>query len=130
MFVRRAINIAFDTAFLKNKTRTVFGSKTYTNFQNIIIEPHNKVHVHAQCDMESPLAADYDPILWLLHSYADRQFAFWQEVNKLRNTYTKKEIENFEDMGKLLNPFYKPEYNQVRDERIIKKGSEEILEYI
>ena len=44
-FVRRAENIAFDTADLKSKTTSAFIASTFVEFQNDVTEPHNKVHV-------------------------------------------------------------------------------------
>ena len=109
-FVRRAINIAFKTADLKNKTRIAFGTKNFKLFQRDIENPHDKVHDFAHCEMRDLLTASYDPIFWLHHSYVDRVFAFWQELNTLR----KFEIGKFDKMDKSLNPFHRPEYNKVR----------------
>ena len=45
-FVRRAINIEFDTANLKSKTTSAFLAATFEEFQKDVTEPHNKLHVH------------------------------------------------------------------------------------
>ena len=110
MFVRRAINIELDTNELKSKTKKAFFALNFTAFTTPISLPHNDIHNYLRCDMSDTKTAAYDPIFWLHHSYVNRQFAFWQEVNKLR----KRNIGSFEEMSKPLDPFHRQEYNKVQ----------------
>ena len=107
--VRRAENVTWNTAYLKDLVRNAFLEEEYTKYNDILINPHNLVHINAGCEMEATATASYDPIFWLNHAYVDRQLAFWEELNKLRGT----EIGTFDEMDKKLAPFDNEKYNNV-----------------
>ena len=109
-FVRRAKNVEFNTAGLKNKTRRSFGTNSFKLFNRDVENPHDEVHDYAHCEMRDLLTASYDPIFWLHHNNIDRVFSFWQELNILR----KNTIGNFPDMDKSMDPFHRSEYNNVK----------------
>ena len=113
-----------NTERLKNNTRRAFGTTNFRLFQKDIENPHDEVHDFCHCEMKDLLTAAYDPIFWLHHSYIDRLFAFWQELNKLR----KKEIGKFGGKTKFLDPFHWPEYNKVKI-TLENSQSQDVFEY-
>ena len=70
---------------LKKKTKFALGTaRTFEEFNELISLPHNRVHNEAGCDIQSPTTAAYDPIFYLHHAYVDYQWAFFQELQKIR----------------------------------------------
>ena len=82
--VRRAQGIRINVERLQRAYRTAFLKTTFEEFSNQISAPHNELHVSVNCDMLYVETAGYDPVFYLHHAYVDRQFAFWQELQRLR----------------------------------------------
>ena len=82
--VMRARSINIDSSDLKRRTRDALMTETFEDFSNQISDPHGFLHVSMQCDMADLRTASCDPIFYLHHTYVDRQFAFWQELHRLR----------------------------------------------
>ena len=61
-----------------------FGQELYINYDITNQKPHNKVHVSVGGSMAHVATAAYDPIFYLHHSFIDFQYAYWQELQKLR----------------------------------------------
>jgi len=68
----------------RTDVETAFEEDNLRGFSIQINEPHGGIHVTVGCDMGAQETAAYDPIFYLHHSNVDRQFAFWQELQKLR----------------------------------------------
>jgi hypothetical protein len=83
-FAGRAPGIRIDTEELRRTTREAFMEETFEDFSNQMRSPHGLLHVSMGCDMYSIATAAYDPIFYLHHAYVDYQFAFWQELQRLR----------------------------------------------
>ena len=46
--------------------------------------PHNWLHTLVKCDMLDLRTGGYHrPVFYLHHAYMDRQFAFWQQLQRL-----------------------------------------------
>ena len=111
-FVSRGSNIQINKDQLKGMTREAFVQKDYSGFVSEISDPHNDVHVSIGCDMGTVRTAAYDPIFFLHHSYVDYQWAFWQELQRLRGLTEKpQKSQDIEDFGEPLAPFNLPQYN-------------------
>ena len=66
-------------------TKKDFTSKTFEEFSMYISFPHNWLHTFVKCDMLDLRTGGYDrPVFYLHHAYMDRQFAFWQQLQRLR----------------------------------------------
>ena len=83
-FVNRARNITIDNEDLRRGTRDAFDTRTFRDFHDHISLPHNALHLAAGCDMITVGTSSYDPIFFLHHAYVDYQWAFWQQLQKLR----------------------------------------------
>ena len=83
-FVRRAQNIRIDNENLKNLTKDAFEQNKTEDFSDHIAQPHTSLHVTVGSDMIITAVSAYDPIFYLHHAYVDYQWAFWQELQKLR----------------------------------------------
>jgi len=99
----RASGISIDTDSLKRLTRTALRSRSFQSFSENIIWPHNDLHVNMRCDMFSTDTASYDPVFYLHHSYVDYQFAYWQELQRLRELST--DDDTLETHNTPLEPF-------------------------
>jgi len=84
-FVTRHDSIRLNATILKSKTRDALDKKDFIDFSRAIsYGPHGEVHVGGKCDIEEIATAGYDTLFYLHHSYVDYQWAFWQELQKLR----------------------------------------------
>ena len=111
-FVSRGSNIEIKKDQLKRMTREAFIETDYSRFVNAIADPHDDVHISVGCDMGSVETAAYDPIFYLHHSYVDYQWAFWQELQRLRGLSGKPlKSQDIESFGEPLAPFNFSEYN-------------------
>merc|ERR1712177_47099 len=81
---RRGRNIQTNSEDLKAKVRVALEADNYDQFWQRIESPHNDLHVRVGCDMAFTETAAYDPIFYLHHANVDRQFAFWQELQRIR----------------------------------------------
>ena len=116
-FVRRLPNVKIDTEVLKKRSREAFLETNYYRFYIAINTPHNSIHKRIGCEMDNTATAAYDPMFFLHHSYVDFQWAFWQELQRLRgrsvmpletDMYGPYDIQ---ELGKPLRPFNVREYN-------------------
>eukprot|EP00092_Neocalanus_flemingeri_P017751 GFUD01019206.1.p1 GENE.GFUD01019206.1~~GFUD01019206.1.p1 ORF type:complete len:822 (+),score=86.31 GFUD01019206.1:100-2565(+) len=120
--VKRSSSITINANGLKKKTKTAFMATTFAIFHDQISLPHNEVHVSMECEMWDPRTAAYDPIFYLHHAYVDKQFAFWQELQRLRGLSLK--MENHPDLLKSLPPFDNKKFNKLQKTRIFNWGNE------
>jgi len=98
--IRRGININIPSFDLFVDVQTAFEAVDFETFSSLIEGPHNTLHVRMRCDMFAVETAAYDPIFYLHHTNVDRQFAFWQELQRIRN----RDIEH-SDLSIPLQPF-------------------------
>ena len=68
----------------KSYVRDAFDESNFTAFQDYLSTAHNNVHKTVGCDMSMTQTAGYDTLFYLHHSYVDYQWAFWQELQRLR----------------------------------------------
>ena len=83
-YVIKPQNLRVDTEALTEKTRDAFITETFRDFTSQISDPHNFLHRHTGCDMVTTQTSGYVPFFYLHHAYVDYQWAFWQELQKLR----------------------------------------------
>jgi len=74
------------TKHLRKLTETSFCSTCFEEFQFLIQFPHNIVHnsFGDNSNMQSTAISSYDPIFYLHHNYIDRQYAYYQYLQKSR----------------------------------------------
>ena len=81
----------------RSMTEDAMRKTKFVDFQDAIGEgPHGNVHIDLKCDMKPPAIAAYDTVFWLHHSYVDYQWAYWQELQRIRiqqGTATQEETE-------------------------------------
>merc|ERR1712180_347791 len=126
---RRGRNIDTDAEDLKRKTALAFESETYDQFWQRIESPHNDLHVRVGCDMAFTETAAYDPIFYLHHANVDRQFAFWQELQRIRRERgdIRREVD-VTDIRTPLQPFSRRNINPFEKTRRNNLG-EDTLDY-
>jgi hypothetical protein len=100
-FTRRSPGVQMPTAILKLWVRNAFLTDNFADFSWFILQPHNLLHGTIECDMWTTETSAYDPLFYLHHSYVDRQFAFWQELQRLRG----REPEDIPEHKVPLRPF-------------------------
>ena len=84
-FVTRHDSIRLNATQLKSNTKDALDKKYFPDFENAISQgPHGTVHVQSNCDLEQIATAAYDTLFYLHHNYVDYQWAFWQELQRLR----------------------------------------------
>ena len=69
---------------LYTKTKTAFCKKIFLEFDEHIQEPHGTVHVTVGGNMRDINYASYDPIFYMHHMNVDRQYAYYQALQKVR----------------------------------------------
>merc|ERR1712106_951068 len=74
--------------------KTAYKTDSTTPFNYYINKPHNDVHNMVGKDMKVFQTAAYDPIFYLHHSQVDYQYAFWQELQRLRKKPGKFSLKN------------------------------------
>jgi len=67
-----------------NDMMEVYERNNYGGFNAQMKRPHDSVHVEIGCNMGDVGTASYDPLFFLHHAFVDYQFAFWQELQRLR----------------------------------------------
>ena len=102
-FVVRNDSIQINETTLKNQVRDAMDRPNFTAFENDLASPHNNLHDFVRCDMGSLETAAYDTLFYLHHSYIDYQWAFWQELQRLKGKWDPT-IE-FEGFDQPLPPF-------------------------
>jgi len=107
-FIRRASNISIPSDLLKNIAREAFKATDIEEFSSAISVAHNIFHVTANCDMFDLETSAYDPLFYLHHTYVDQQFAFWQELQKLREL----DDPDLQAFDKPLQPFNHTKFNK------------------
>jgi len=71
---------------LKSQVQTAYCiSKTYNKYNTQTQIPHDAVHNWLGGSMPRTSVASYDPIFYLHHSFVDQQYAYWQELQNLRD---------------------------------------------
>jgi len=126
---RRGRNIDTQVEDLKRSVRLAFESETYDQFWRRIEQPHNAFHVRMGCDMAFALTAAYDPVFYLHHVNVDRQFAFWQELQRIRRERNEIETEiDVSDLQTPLEPFNRETINPFEKTRRNSLG-EDTLDY-
>ena len=83
---RRGRNINMRMDDLRRKVDTALSKKHLKHFTIELKDAHNSIHTRVGGDMKSLGRAAYDPIFYLHHNFIDYLFAFWQELQKLRNS--------------------------------------------
>ena len=61
-----------------------FDQKCFKGFEPMIKVPHDTVHRDIGCEMQGEPQAGFDPIFFLHHTFVDYQWAFWQELQRIR----------------------------------------------
>ena len=107
-FVTRTVIEIPLTENLKNQTREAFTQEDFMSFEDSVASPHGLVHKMVGCDMLKPATAAYDTIFYLHHSYVDYQWAYWQELQRLRG-HPEPVDEGLKDP---LPPFDNSKFNQ------------------
>ena len=111
-FASRNATIRIDKEELRRTSKAAFLERDFSGFVNRISTPHDSLHDSIGCDMGTIKTAAYDPLFFLHHSYVDYQWAFWQELQRLRGLGEKplksQDVENF---GEPLAPFNLTQYN-------------------
>ena len=111
-FASRNSTIRINKEQLRSMSKAAFLERDYSSFVNQISIPHDSLHDSIGCDMGTIKTAAYDPIFFLHHSYVDYQWAFWQELQRLRGLEEKPlksgEVEN---LGEPLAPFNLTQHN-------------------
>ena len=62
-----------------------FCQELYLNYDITNQKPHGKVHISVGGSMADIATSAYDPIFYLHHSFIDFQYAYWQELQRLRH---------------------------------------------
>ena len=107
-FVTRHESIQLDLRYLKRFSRDAFDREDFALFENTLGNgPHGSLHVDVKCDMFSVETAAYDTLFYLHHSYVDYQWAFWQELQRLRG-HSDPKIPGFD---RPLAPFDRTRFN-------------------
>ena len=115
---RRGRNININSMDLKSDVSLAFESESYNQFwRRIESPPHNELHVMVGCDMSFVATAAYDPVFYLHHANVDRQFAFWQQLQRLRGSQI-----DFSDLKSNLPPFHRRNINQYEKTRMNSVG--------
>ena len=86
-FVTRDNSIQLNLEYLKNASKDAFEQDDFAIFQEHIDNPHADLHDSMGCDMKPADTAAYDTIFYLHHSYVDYQWAYWQELQRLREEF-------------------------------------------
>eukprot|EP00092_Neocalanus_flemingeri_P013305 GFUD01014340.1.p1 GENE.GFUD01014340.1~~GFUD01014340.1.p1 ORF type:complete len:703 (-),score=114.52 GFUD01014340.1:88-2196(-) len=96
------------TDYFRGLVKTSFKQTNYVQFNQQIVLPHNLIHGLVGGDMGAPYYASYDPIFYLHHSYVDLQFAFYQELQRLRHINVTKKSFCKQGRSAALQPFASP----------------------
>jgi tyrosinase len=56
-------------------------ASTFNDFNSLITQVHDEVHMWMMGTMSDPSWAAYDPIFWAHHTMVDRVWALWQIRN-------------------------------------------------
>ena len=99
---------------LRDYTRQAFEREGFEEFLLQIDNAHSHVHRKATCDMMYTSIAAYNPIFYLHHSYIDYQWAFWQELQRIRGQNDKLKLykDKKEVLQQSLHPFDYAKFNK------------------
>jgi len=117
---RAGNNISERQEWLGNLVETAMELTSFITFNRAIEQPHNQVHIAVGCDMSSIDTAAYDPIFFLHHAYVDYLFAFWQELQKLRDE------EEFDRADSELQEDLEPFDRRINDNQITRENGKGI----
>ena len=121
-FASRSPNITIEKEVQKKNTREAFEMENFREFHNEIAEPHSYLHILVGCEMSVTGTGAYDPIFFLHHSYVDLQFAYWQELQRLRG-HGQPLIDEFHeqmppfDRDEVINGFKNDNHRTLRNNR-------------
>lgn len=82
--------------------------ENYREFTSQLSQPHNMVHNTNPCNLRPTLVAAWDPVFFLHHAYVDMQYAYWQELQRLRGRPVQ-----VPEHSQPLRPFDNPQHNPV-----------------
>ena len=119
-------SVQLDKTTQKNIVRDAFDQPNFTDFQTALNGPHGNVHRDVGCDMGKLATAGYDTLFYLHHTYVDYQWAFWQELQRLRGQ-SDPTIE-FEGFNEPLPPFDSSRFND-NAKTLRNSRSEDTLDY-
>ena len=106
-YVVRDTSVRLDSEDLKSLSQDGFKREDFDSFQRTLDNPHGGVHIMAKCDFEPLETSSYDTLFFLHHSYVDYQWAFWQELQRLRG-HSDPKMPGFDEP---LPPFDNREFN-------------------
>ena len=69
---------------MRRHVKLAYCAKNYSAYNTRTQKPHDIVHNKIGGSMPKIIVVSYDPIFYLLHSYVDFQYAYWQELQKIR----------------------------------------------
>merc|ERR1719300_30758 len=73
---------------LRRHVKLAYCAQNYSEYNTRSQTPHDAVHNNIRGSMQSIIKASYDPIFYLHHSFVDFQYAYWQELQKIRGKST------------------------------------------
>ena len=73
-----------DTDQLKKDMKNAFEKDSFPDFLAETDPPHTKAHIQIGCELGGTATGSYDHVFFLHHSFIDFLWAFWQELQKLR----------------------------------------------
>ena len=82
---------------LKREVRDAFERDNFADFSERISRSRNMVQNMVGCDMRTIEKAAYDPVPYLLNTFIDYLWAYWQELQRLRGK-TEKYAEKYETL--------------------------------
>lgn len=92
----------------KRQIGLAFIKENYREFSSQLSNPHNMVHNTNPCNLRPTLVAAWDPVFFLHHAFVDMQYAYWQELQRLRGRPMQ-----VPQHTQPLRPFDNPQYNPV-----------------
>ena len=84
MLVSRQKNVSIDAKSKRGSIQVAFDQPDFDRFEPLIRVPHDRAHGEIGCEMGAHETAGYDPMFFLHHTFVDYQWAFWQEVHRIR----------------------------------------------
>ena len=95
---------------LKREVRDAFERDNFEDFSERISSSRNMVQNMVGCDMRTIEKAAYNPVFYLLNTFIDYLWAYWQELQRLRGKM-EKYAEKYE-LDDPLDPFDDAEFNK------------------
>ena len=92
---------------LKKDVKEALGRDNFGEFEIELNNPHGGVHIMLGCDMGHAGTAAYDPVFYLHHTFVDLVWAYWQQLQQLRQI-KEQYVPQFDEP---LAPFNRPGFN-------------------